>query len=527
MQNLTKTWLIILLTMVSTSLAAAPYGYSINSDDGSEQYHDGLYRIDLDTGEDTRVGTVLSNLQTRLDVEGLAFAPNGVLYGIDDETLRLFPIDPNTAKVDTENEVFLTGSDLTIKNNDFGLTFACDDELYATSVAKKALYRIELDGTVHLIGSTGVNIVAIAAYGNNPVQLYGLGHGDGSANLYKINAGNGSIEETHALTGSFQPYTEGGLSFDDDGELWAITDRSLSLTPQASQILKINKSNGAVTVESSTSAVGFESLAVTVPRGCATGNGDEIANFHVRKIFADYNENLPATLNINCNDGIPGDDTMKLFPANGMLGHYFGTFVQTTFTSGRLECEVSEEPIDNYTAEYECFSEDGTCTVSENGCLFTGVKTGQNDICVVRNYPDPVEITVEAEWVYDEEDIIALDPVVIILECRDVSSGDGTWDGSDMTWHWLFSDGSDPQVAHVAPLPESTECRTVVRSPNSAIESTGNCQDWVPVYRGDPPLTCLVTNTLFFKGVPTLSQYGLMLIAALMLLTGMAATRRF
>jgi hypothetical protein len=36
----------------------------------------------------------------------------------------------------------------------------------------------------------------------------------------------------------------------------------------------------------------------------------------------------------------------------------------------------------------------------------------------------------------------------------------------------------------------------------------------------------VVTNTVFFEGVPTLNQYGLILITALMLLTGTAAMRR-
>ena len=53
MQYLLKTLLITLLTAISVSLAAAPIGYSVNSDDGSEQYHDGLYRVELDTGVGT------------------------------------------------------------------------------------------------------------------------------------------------------------------------------------------------------------------------------------------------------------------------------------------------------------------------------------------------------------------------------------------------------------------------------------------------------------------------------------------
>jgi hypothetical protein len=36
-----------------------------------------------------------------------------------------------------------------------------------------------------------------------------------------------------------------------------------------------------------------------------------------------------------------------------------------------------------------------------------------------------------------------------------------------------------------------------------------------------------VINTVFFEGIPTLSQYGMILFTALMLLSGLIAVRRF
>ena len=62
---------------------------------------------------------------------------------------------------------------------------------------------------------------------------------------------------------------------------------------------------------------------------------------------------------------------------------------------------------------------------------------------------------------------------------------------------------------------------------SSAVESDRGCADPVTVLVGGGPRSCTVTNAVFFEGIPTLSQYGLLLFSALMLLTGMAATRRF
>ena len=163
------TLLTVLLTLLSASLAAAPIAYSINSDSGTVD-EDSLYRIDLGTGASTRIAFLTPE---KLDVEGLAFAPNGTLYAIDDESLTLFSLDPNTAVAGTPRLI----SGLSVRSqNDFGMTFGCDGTLYITSVAEKTLFRLELTGAAIPVGPLGVNISAIAAYGN-PTMLYGLGNG--------------------------------------------------------------------------------------------------------------------------------------------------------------------------------------------------------------------------------------------------------------------------------------------------------------------------------------------------------------
>jgi len=271
MQSLAKTILIILLTVASTTLSAAPVAYSINSDSGSGDA-DGLYRIDMATGTDTRIDTVQSLLVTRIDVEGLAFAPDGTLYGIDDDTLNLFPISTVNATVDSSKEVHISG--LPSAGNDFGMTFACDDNLYVSSVARRSLYRVSLDGDATLIGSEGslgVKISAIAAFGD-PVRLFGLGNGiDGDGitdtpNLYEIDISTGVATEIGALGALAGAYSEGGLAFDDSGQLWAITDRRQLSLP--SQIMKIDIATGSASEVKATAEQGFESLAIAVPGGC-------------------------------------------------------------------------------------------------------------------------------------------------------------------------------------------------------------------------------------------------------------------
>lgn len=282
MQKLLKIWLLTLLTVVSATAAAAPVGYSINSDSGSGDA-DGLYRIDLATGSETRIGTVQSNFVTRIDVEGLAFAPDGTLFGVDDENLSLFPINTDNAVVISTSEVSITG--LPAQRNDFGMTFACDDNLYVTSVANQALYRMNLGGMAQIIGaegSLGVNISALAAHGN-PVRLYGLGNGidsQGNAdspNLYEIDVLTGVATLIGPLGAPAGDYNEAGLAFDDAGQLWAITDRRMLALP--SQVMKINPETGAASDVRNTVEEGFESLAITVPGGCNTTGSNGVTDY--------------------------------------------------------------------------------------------------------------------------------------------------------------------------------------------------------------------------------------------------------
>jgi len=280
MQKRVLILLLIFMTAISTSLSAAPVGYSINSDSGEDD-SDGLYSIDLATGSEIqRIGTVQSLLQTRLDVEGLAFSPDGTLWGIDDESLKLFPIDISNAAIDSGREVNISNIDP--GQNDFGMTFACDNVLYVSSVAERSLYRLALDGTATPIGGNGAlgaDISALAAYGN-PVQLYGLGNGSasgaaGSSALYQINISTGVATKIGSLGASAGDYAEGGLAFDGSGQLWAITDRRpLELS---SQIMKIDKATGAASQIQTSSEAGYESLAITIPVGCTTpqSGGDD------------------------------------------------------------------------------------------------------------------------------------------------------------------------------------------------------------------------------------------------------------
>ncbi len=533
MKQAIKTIIFSLLIALSASLAAAPDGYSINSDSGSA-FTDSLFRIDLATGQQTRLGFVRSLGQTRLDVEGLAFAPDGTLYGVDDESLKLFPLNTDNGQVISSEEVTLTGLP-GAGGNDFGMTFACDGKLYVTSASDDSLYQVTLGGQatrIGSVGSLGTNINSLAAWGN-PVELYGLGdgglNGGGPASLYSINPANGTKTLKGQLGGGVALYDQAGLAFDNSGQLWAITDRSQSLTPMPSQILKVDKNNGTASLISSTTGeTGFESLAITLPRGCGGGSEGDRATFTVQSRFVDLNNITPVTLDISCNTGLILDQSKTVLPNQGLNGAFEVSFVVSDFGSTALNCSVSQRATNGYNHSYTCLGE-SECAAAQSttNCSFSNVAAGTDNLCQVQSYPNAVPFTVIKEWLFEAEDIGETDFAHINFECQNVYGGDGTANGDSMYWTWNV-EGNSQRVASIQPSYKgNTHCRATESNTFSAVETENGCGDWLPVLIGDSSNSCTIRNTVFLEGIPTLSDYGRWLMALLLLGVGLVAIRRF
>lgn len=540
MKQATKTIIIFLLAALSASLAAAPDGYSINSDSPSD-LHDSLYRIDLATGQHTRLGFVRSLDLIKLDVEGLAFAPDGTLYGMDDESLKLFPLNVDNGQVITSEEVSLSGL-AGAGGNDFGMTFGCDGNLYATSALTNALYRVSLDGSTTQVGANGsltTSIYGLAAYGTNPVKLYGLSRGgvDNNGNtsgpvntsrLYSIDPTTGAATEIGPLGAPATPFREAGLAFDNNGQLWAITDRTGIISGTLpNQILRINTTTGAAEVVSTTSEFGFESLAITIPRGCGGGGGDDQATFTVQSRFVDNNNLTPVTLRLSCNTGLILDQTKTVQPNDGLFGGFEVSFVVSELGGTPLNCSVTQDAPFGYTPSYTCLGvSDCVEAQSANSCSFTNVAAGTDNLCQVQSYPNAVPFTVIKEWLFPTEEIGETDFANIVLECANAYGGDGVSNSNLMYWNWNV-DGNSERTASIQPdFRGTTQCRASESNTFSAVEATNGCADWIPVLIGDTSRSCTITNTVFLEGIPTLSDYGRLLLAVLMLGVGLVAVRR-
>jgi len=267
-------WSSVLLT-ASINASADPVGYAVNSrgfaEDPAEIHV--LWRVDLATGASQRVGP------TRfLDMEGLAFSPDGTLYGADDESKTLVTINTSSG-FSTPVGGVLNNMGVPLQNMDFGMTFTCDGQLWLSSDIQQSLFSASLTTgrltRVGAEGSLGAPITGLAAWGD---ALYGLGQGvrgeDGmfsidAPNLYRIDRDTGRAELIGSLGSSVLPYANAGLAFDETGRLWAITDRREDGNPEIrSEIHIIDLTSGEASKSADADRIGFESLAIAAPGGC-------------------------------------------------------------------------------------------------------------------------------------------------------------------------------------------------------------------------------------------------------------------
>ncbi|MEM1081267.1 MAG: IPTL-CTERM sorting domain-containing protein [Pseudomonadota bacterium] len=268
---------LLLLLSGSFSAWAQPTGYSVNSrgnlEDNSQV--NALYRIDLSTGATEYIGWT-----SFIDIEGLAFSPNGVLYGAADDDNTLVRISTETGQAVAINN---QRRNLNVPRGeilDSGLAFTCEGDLLMVSDRRRSLYQVSIDETrLEVVGEEGalnVPITAISVWGD---QVYGIGQGLtsedelDSPNLYRIDPTTGTTTLVGPLGAEANPYANAGLAFDETGTLWAVTDRLQGFDIDIpSEILRIDPATGTAEKVADADIVGFESLAIGPPAGCDRGS---------------------------------------------------------------------------------------------------------------------------------------------------------------------------------------------------------------------------------------------------------------
>jgi hypothetical protein len=266
-----------LMALLPLAAIAEPIGYAAGGDNQ-------LYRLDLGTGQATRVGAM-----GFVDVEGLALSPDGVLYGVADAgtglpgsavTDLLIRIDPATGAASAVGPLGLMGQGTgSFFDLDYGLAFTCDGRLWMSSDTTSRLWQVDrFTGATQYIGDLGARISGLAGRGR---ELLGVSVAGGE-NLYRIDPENAQATFLGTLAMP-NPLYDAGLDFDATGRLWATLDYLAPpqgipplrndiarLDPATGQRLETRTVTGAGT---DINTVQMEGLAIAPVAACGNGNG--------------------------------------------------------------------------------------------------------------------------------------------------------------------------------------------------------------------------------------------------------------
>ena len=275
------------------------------------------------------------------------------------------------------------------------------------------------------------------------------------------------------------------------------------------------------------------------------------AVFWVTKDFTDNNKQ-GVDVHLRCDAGtvINPDFTGLTDPAaNGTFDRV--GFVVYNIPSLGAYCEVYEDPVPRgyaptYLADadpgatYESFGELGD--PDDEGCFFDGV-LGGDFYCDITNTGEPAMFTAYKEWivngtggseVVEEADITITCDTEIFEQELDEDADENQVEGTVIpplqpggAWRLVGTLGDGEfMTAKVDTTEGSASCFATEQLNSSGVEAIDDCGKARKIAPGGSA-DCKFINTVFFEGIPTLSQHGMILLALLMLGMGAITFRRF
>jgi hypothetical protein len=165
---------------------------------------------------------------------------------------------------------------------------------------------------------------------------------------------------------------------------------------------------------------------------------------------------------------------------------------------------------------------------SAESCVFEEIAAGANQVCTIYNELDPVIVTVTKEWNgVTDEDAVSLFAIAS-YECRRVLEQPDSDELTKVSGGLSFEGELDTEVISGL-YPDyggSSYCTVTEVLLDSAAEGDdSDCANLpIGIAQGN---SCTIYNTVFFEGIPALSQYGKLLLVLLMLGIGVVGFRRF
>ena len=256
--------------------------------------------------------------------------------------------------------------------------------------------------------------------------------------------------------------------------------------------------------------------------------GVDSIRIQVSKFFNDGNTG-EVDVTLDCNTGLPIVQTQGVSEGNPV------NFVVTAIdaTQEGPNCRVYEETESGYSPNYEvpaqsCHPFTGDCFAvndqAPTGCFFEDIHPndgGSQNFCEITNTLLPSTLTVDKVWLdFDDHPSFFINDASVQVNCSAVA------DGEQSSFIWYLSGNDESQSFDIYPRWQGdTVCSVTENVFEQGIISEG-CDGSFAFTPGSPAASCELTNSFFAEGIPTLSQWGLIIMTLLMMGLGMVAVRK-
>jgi hypothetical protein len=234
---------------------------------------DTLYSVDVSNHTAAEVGSAGTFGGVPIvNLSGLSFSPDEVLYAVAGGLGALTRIDPATGHATPVGSFGLSGQGDPQRNDalDLSMAFDCDGTLWLASAYANKLWTVNpSNGATTPVGDTGHLLTGIVAHGN---VLYGAG-GRGDNGFYRIDKATGAATEIGNF-GDGRWINSVSMSYDEAGILWA----AINYVPPAPgdvtiadwpDLARIDESTGLITFVGT--ITGPESLRQIPMKGFSIG----------------------------------------------------------------------------------------------------------------------------------------------------------------------------------------------------------------------------------------------------------------
>jgi hypothetical protein len=267
--------------------------------------------------------------------------------------------------------------------------------------------------------------------------------------------------------------------------------------------------------------------------------------FLVEKAFTDGNPG-EVEVTLTCNTGLPLTQSAMISFDDPVAFVVTEMIIVDVADQGATTCTITETGTTGETVGYGGLYEANGVNL-DDACVFVaGVNLlPDGNFCDIINTPLPVTVTVTKEWVLENEvghevdDHIYIDvrsSGVILGDYAHLCYNDEADQANDEMDDWcayLYFDGSETMTVDIIPSFDGTNVYLYEEIYDSSVESSNTCGNdangmaGMVTIKPNQGAACKFTNTVFFEGIPTLSQYGLAIMVLLMLGVGFVGFRRF